>query len=75
MARCKTIVRKQVTRVQSRRHPKIDWIGESVGIMSIFSTVEAPTIILWHVLGSLGEFWKDETEASIHVPRMFKSHI
>jgi hypothetical protein len=30
------------------------WIGASVGIMSLFTTVEAPTISLWQVLGSLG---------------------
>jgi hypothetical protein len=29
-------------------------IGASVGIMSLFTTVEAPTISLWQVLGSLG---------------------
>jgi hypothetical protein len=29
-------------------------IGASVGIMSLFTTVEAPTINLWQVLGSLG---------------------
>jgi hypothetical protein len=30
------------------------WIGASVGIMSLFSTVAAPTISLQQVLGSLG---------------------
>jgi hypothetical protein len=30
------------------------WIGASVGIMSIFTTVEAPRINLRWVLGSLG---------------------
>jgi hypothetical protein len=30
------------------------WIGASVGIMSLFTTVEAPTISLRQVLGSLG---------------------
>jgi hypothetical protein len=29
-------------------------IGASVDIMSLFTTVEAPTISLWQVLGSLG---------------------
>jgi hypothetical protein len=28
MAHCKTTTRKQVTRVQSKRHPKIDWMLE-----------------------------------------------
>jgi hypothetical protein len=28
MARCKTTVRKQVTKVRSRRHPEIDWMLE-----------------------------------------------
>jgi hypothetical protein len=30
------------------------WIGASVGIMSRFTIVEAPTISLWQVLSSLG---------------------
>jgi hypothetical protein len=30
------------------------WIGASAGIISLFTTVEAPTISLWQVLGSLG---------------------
>jgi hypothetical protein len=30
------------------------WIGASVGVMSLFTTVVAPTIILQGVLGSLG---------------------
>jgi hypothetical protein len=30
------------------------WIGASIGIMSLFTTVEAPTISLSQVLGSLG---------------------
>jgi hypothetical protein len=30
------------------------WIGASIGIMSLFTTVEAPTISLRQVLGSLG---------------------
>jgi hypothetical protein len=30
------------------------WIGASIGIMSIFTTIEAPMISLQYVLGSLG---------------------
>jgi hypothetical protein len=30
------------------------WIGASVGIMSLFTTVEAPMISLQQILGSLG---------------------
>jgi hypothetical protein len=30
------------------------WVGASIGIMSLFTIVEAPMISLWWVLGSLG---------------------
>jgi hypothetical protein len=30
------------------------WVGVSVGVMSLFTTVVAPTIILQQVLGNLG---------------------
>jgi hypothetical protein len=30
------------------------WIGASIGVMSLFTTVIAPTVILLWVMGSLG---------------------
>jgi hypothetical protein len=30
------------------------WIGASIGVMSLFTTVIAPTVSLLQVLGSLG---------------------
>jgi hypothetical protein len=38
----------------SRQIDMSAWIGASIGIMSLFTTAIAPTVILLRVLGSLG---------------------
>jgi hypothetical protein len=38
----------------SRQIDTSAWIGASIGIMSLFTTAIAPTVILLRVLGSLG---------------------
>jgi hypothetical protein len=38
------------------------WIGASIGIMSLFTTVIAPTVSLLRVLGSLGSLNTDSQQ-------------